>query len=258
MGGVSGFLGGLLGIGGGVVIVPALIILLDATQATTPHHTTVVSVATSLACIIFTSASAAVAQARAGMVSWTLVRRLGPFLVLGSFLAGSFAHHIPVVWFRAFIGAFLMFVAVVMLTRWSPSPHRQMPGRGLSAGIGTGGGMVSAIAGIGGGNVIVPTLVYFNTPVHVATATSSTLGVPIAVAGALGYILSGWRTTALGDGYAGYVYLPAFAALVVAAVICAPLGVRTAHRIKAQPLRRAFGVLMLFVSARMFYSAVVT
>ena len=83
-----------------------------------------------------------------------------------------------------------MFVAVVMLTSWKPSAHQTSPGLGLSALLGTGGGLVSAIAGIGGGNVIVPTLIYFNTPVHRATATSSTLGVPIALAGALGYVLA--------------------------------------------------------------------
>ena len=111
-----------------------------------------------------------------------------------------------------------------------------------------------AIAGIGGGNVIVPTLIYFNTPVHRATATSSTLGVPIALAGALGYVISGW-----GQGSAewmlGWVYLPAFVAIVVASMAFAPLGVKVAHRVQPLPLRRTFGVLLVFVSGRMLYSA---
>ncbi len=254
IGAVSGFLGGLLGIGGGVVIVPALILLFDLAGLFDTHDATAVAVATSLACIVFTSLSAATTQIRANMVDWPIVRRWALFLVLGSFLSGSFAAELPTVLFRGFIGAFLLFVAFVMLTSWKPSAHRTAPGQALSAALGTGGGLVSGIAGIGGGNVIVPTLIYFNTPVHRATATSSTLGVPIALAGALGYILSGWGREST-DWMLGWVYLPAFAAIVVAAMAFAPLGVKTAHRVAPLPLRRAFGVLLILVSGRMLYSA---
>lgn len=254
IGAVSGFLGGLLGIGGGVVIVPLLIILLDRLAFLPAGRTTAVAVATSLACVLFTSLSAATTQIRARMVDWHIVRSWAPFLVLGSFLAGWVATALPVGVFRAFIGTFLLFVAFVMLTRWRPSAHRAAPGLGLSALLGSGGGLVSGMAGIGGGNVVVPTLVYFNTPVHRATATSSTLGVPIALAGTVGYIVVGLDQD-LGPGMVGYVYLPGFFAIVCAAVLLAPFGVKAAHAIEAQPLRRAFGVLLVLVSSRMLYSA---
>ena len=104
--------------------------------------------------------------------------------------------------------------------------------------------------------MIVPTLIYFNTPVHRATATSSTLGVPIALAGAVGYIISGWGQEAA-EWMLGWVYLPTFGAIMVAAMVFAPIGVKVAHRVAPLPLRRAFGVLLVFVSARMLYSAVV-
>ncbi|MCZ6711444.1 MAG: sulfite exporter TauE/SafE family protein, partial [Gammaproteobacteria bacterium] len=110
-------------------------------------------------------------------------------------------------------------------------------------------------AGIGGGNVVVPTLLYFNIPVHRATATSSTLGVPIATAGALGYILTGWGKDLGADHMLGYVYLPSFIAIVLATVVTAPLGVWVAHRLPPVPLRRGFGALLILVSARMLYSA---
>jgi len=255
---LSGFLGGLLGIGGGVVIVPSLIILFETAGLFDPGDATVVAVATSLACIIFTSLSAAVAQTRAGMVEWTIVRRWAVFLVSGSFLAGSIADHLPAPLFRGLIGAFLLFVSFVMLTSWRPSPHRTTPGIALSGALGLGGGLVSGIAGIAGGNVVVPTLVYFNTPVHRATATSSTLGVPIALAGATGYVAAGWGALPTAPGWMlGYVYLPAFLAIVCATVLMAPVGVRTAHRIQPQALRRAFGVLLIVVACRMLYSALV-
>ena len=252
---VSGFLGGLLGIGGGVVIVPLLIVLLDLLAFLPTGQVTAVAVATSLACVLFTSLSAAYTQIRAHMVDFHIVRRWAPFLMIGSYLAGWIATALPVLVFRGLIGAFLLFVAFVMLTRWRPSPHQQSPGRGLSAVLGTAGGLASGIAGIGGGNVVVPTLIYFNTPVHRATATSSTLGVPIALAGTLGYVSVGLGQD-LGPGMVGYLYLPGFLAIVSAAVLTAPMGVKVAHAVEAQPLRRAFGVLLVIVSSRMLYTAV--
>ena len=254
IGTVSGFLAGLLGIGGGVVIVPALIILFDSLLLFSPEIATPVAVGTSLACIIFTSISAAYTQMRRRMVDWRIVRRWSGYLVIGSFLASSIALTLPVSTFRTLIGCFLGFVAFVMLTSWKPSAHRTFPGPLLSAGFGTAGGVVSGIAGIGGGNVVVPTLLYFNIPVHRATATSNTLGVPIATAGALGYVINGWRENP-GDWMLGYVYLPSFIAIVAATVIAAPLGVWVAHRVAPLPLRRAFGGLLVLVSARMLYSA---
>jgi uncharacterized protein len=250
----SGFLGGLLGIGGGIVIVPLLIVLLDVLAFLPPDQVTAVAVATSLACVLFTSLSAAITQIRARMVDWDIVRRWTPFLILGSYLAGWVATALPVLVFRGLIGVFLLFVAFVMLTRWRPSAHQQPPGVGLSAALGTAGGLVSGIAGIGGGNVVVPTLVYFNVPVHRATATSSTLGVPIALAGTLGYVTVGLNLD-LGPGMAGYLYVPGFLAIVSAAVLTAPLGVKTAHAIEPQPLRRAFGLLLILAASRMLYTA---
>jgi uncharacterized membrane protein YfcA len=254
IGAVSGFLGGLLGIGGGVVIVPALILLLDLLAFLPRDDVTAVAVATSLSCILFTSLSAAATQIRARMVEWSIVRTWTPFLILGSYLAGWIATALPVAAFRGFIGLFLLFVAFVMLTSWKPAPHMRPPGPFPSALLGLGGGVVSGIAGIGGGNVVVPTLVYFNTPVHRATATSSTLGVPIALAGSLGYVTVGLGQD-LGAGMLGYVYVPGFLAITGAAVLMAPIGVRVAHRVEAQPLRRVFGLLLIVVSSRMLYTA---
>ncbi len=258
---VAGFLGGLLGIGGGVVIVPALIIIFDlfdlvAHGAPGGNGATLTAVGTSLASIIFTSAAAARVQIRAGMVEWGVVKGWTGFLIVGSYAAGFLAAMMSLEVLRMLIGAFLLFVAMVMLTSWKPSPHRGLPGRAMSAVLGGVGGLVSGIAGIGGGNVVVPTLVYHNVPVHRATATASTLGLPIAVAGALGYMHRGWSDTSLSDGFLGFVYLPALAAIVVGSVALAPVGVRTAHRISATPLRRVFGVLLVIVSLRMFWSAI--
>jgi uncharacterized membrane protein YfcA len=249
----SGFIGGLLGIGGGVVIVPALVISYDFSARFPPETSLVMAVATSLACIIFTSASAGYAQYKAGKVRWDLFNKLLLFLLLGSFLAGWLAPLLPPQLFRAFIGLFLGLVALIMLSSWQPNGKRQFPGRVGAAGIGVGGGLTAGLAGIAGGNVIVPTLVFFNTPIHNATATSSALGVPIAIMGTLGYLASSGFS--LAQGSFGYIDLYAFLPIVAGALVAAPQGVKFAHRVPAKQLKRLFGVLLIVVSARMMYSA---
>jgi uncharacterized membrane protein YfcA len=261
VGAVAGFLGGLLGIGGGVVIAPALILLFDYTGVLTNHvsesnGTTLVAVGTSLASIAFTSAAAAVVQIRAKMVEWAVVRRFTAFLILGSYCAGFLAALLPASTLRILIGGFLAFVSVVMFTNWRPSPHRVLPGRAASAGIAGFAGLASGIAGIGGGNIIVPTLIYHNVPVHRATATTSILGFPIAIAGSLGYVTRGLTETHLSDGLLGFIYLPALAAIVCTTIVFAPLGVRVAHRVAPAPLRRMFGALLILVSLRMLWTAI--
>ncbi len=255
IGTTSGFLGGMLGIGGGVVIVPALILLLEGTGHSPAEEITLIAVATSLSCIVFTSASAAYTQYRSGKVLWPLFRRLMVFFVLGSFCAGVLSPQLPAQALRVVIGLFLAFVALVMLTNWRPAAHRELPKAPYGQGIGFAGGLMSGIAGIAGGNVIVPTLVYFNTPIHNATATSSALGVPIAAAGALSYILSGNTLAGVSAWQLGYVDVSSFVVITAAAVLCAPLGVKFAHRVPADLLKRCFGVLLVFVAGRMVYSA---
>ena len=251
----SGFLGGLLGIGGGVVIVPLLSLYFDATGRFSSDSSVLIAVATSLSCIVFTSASAAYTQFRAGKIVWPIASKLVVFLLIGSLLAGYVAPELPASVFRLFIGIFLASVAVVMLLRWQPAPHRQLPGMVGCGGIGMGGGLLAGMAGIAGGNVIVPTLVYFNVPIHNATATSSALGVPIAFMGAVGYF---WLSPPLAQpGLFGYIDVSAFVPIVIGALIAAPIGVKTAHRVAAPKLKRIFGVLLIFASARMIVTAII-
>ena len=260
VGAVAGFLGGLLGIGGGVIIVPTLIFAFDhggisAAQSGGGAAITLIAVGTSLGSIVFTSAAAARAQIRAGMVEWTIVRRFVVTLILGSYAAGFVAAMLPQALLRGVIGVFLGFVSVVMLTNWRPAPHRVLPGPAGTAGIAAFAGLLSGIAGIGGGNVVVPTLVYYNVPVHRATATASTLGFPIAIAGSLGYISRGFTDMSLANGLLGYIYLPALLAIVCTTVLFAPLGVRVAHRLSPAPLKRVFGALLILVAVRMCWTA---
>jgi len=250
LGAAAGFLGGLLGIGGGVIMVPGLLLLFD-TLGLFPDQGTLFALGTSLAVIVFTSLSAARVQIQAGKVLWPVIRAWTAWLVVGGLLASFIAVALPGSLLRGMIGAFLLGVAVVMLANWSPRVTRELPGTAGSAALGLSAGLISGLAGIGGGNVIVPTLVYHNVPMHNATATSSTFGVPVALAAALGYALHGEITTT----QIGYIYLPAALALLLASVSCAPLGVRLAHRTNPARLKRWFGALLVVVALRMFYTA---
>ena len=248
----SGFLAGLLGIGGGIVIVPALALYFAEIDRHTQENTLIVAVATSLACIIFTTAAAAITQIRAKRVNVVAARRLLPGLIIGSPLAGYFAPMLPVAFLKVFFGLFLLAVAVVMFLQWKPAPNRRFPGTRLAVVIGTATGCVSALVGIAGGNILVPTLTFFNIAPHQATATASVLGVPLALFGALSYGLSDQPTTAI--AMLGWIDLEAVLPIIVGAVIAAPLGVRFAQRVPAATLKKLFALMLLLAATRMLSS----
>lgn len=250
---VAGILAGMLGIGGGVVIVPALIFILGI-QDFPAEYLVISAVATSLCTIIFTSISAARAQIRRQAVDWQIFRGWSLTVVLGSFASGFIAAHIPATVLEIGIACFLLLVALIMLSRWVPDPSRTMPGRPGTAGLGLFSGTLSGLAGIGGGNVMVPLMVFFNVPMQRAVATSSTLGFPLALVGTLGYAVSGWNTN-ITDWSLGYVYVPAAASIALFTVLTAPLGVALSHRIPAATLKRGFGAFLLLVAGRMLFNA---
>lgn len=245
----SGFLGGLLGIGGGVVIVPVLYFLFTLTGQYPPELALLVAIATSLSCIVFTSASAAFTQIKAQRVKWDIVYKLLPSLLIGSFSAGYIAPNLPPGILRWMFGLFIGLVALIMLTNWKPQPNRTLPGSAGSSLIGMVAGLIAGLAGIAGGNVIVPTLIFFNIPAHNATATASALGVPIAGVGAVGYFVLAPAHNL--SNLFGYIDALAFVSIVTGAVITAPLGVKFAQKVPADSLKKIFGAMLGLVSLRM-------
>lgn len=245
----SGFLGGLLGIGGGVVIVPILYFLFTFTGEYSPEVAMLVAIATSLSCIVFTSASAALTQIKAQRVNWNIVCKLLPFLLVGSFSAGYIAPNLPPGILRWFFGIFIGLISIIMLTNWKPEPNRTLPGYLGSSFIGAIAGLIAGLAGIAGGNAIVPALIFFNIPAHNATATASTLGVPIAGFGAMSYFILA-PTNDIPNLF-GYIDGVAFLSIVIGAVIMAPLGVKFAQKVPAIRLKKVFGAMLMLVSLRM-------
>jgi len=249
---LAGVLAGLLGVGGGLVIVPALIwvFTLRGFPAETVAH---LAVGTSLATIIVTSISSIRAHQRRGAIRWELVWGLAPGIVVGAWLGAAIADRLPGIWLQRVFAVFLMFVAWRMLRPSAVAGDRELPGvagRFLAGGV---IGMVSAIVGIGGGTVTVPFLHACRVGIRSAIATSAACGLPIAVAGASGFVWMGLGESGLPALSLGYVYIPAFAGIVVTSAMLAPVGAKLAHTLPIEVVKRAFAVLLLVVGGRLLF-----
>jgi len=258
VGALAGVLAGLLGIGGGLVIVPALV-LIYAAQGFDSSIVMQMAVATSLASILFTGLSSVRAHQERGAVRWDLVGSLAPALMLGAFAGSHLAEAVGGDWMKRLFGIFAALIGLQMLLARRPalaeaevvaeSPDMT---RGRRLGNGVAGfviGVASAIFGIGGGSLVVPYLNATGVRMQQAVATSSACGVPIAIAGATGFIVAGWANTHLPVGAVGYVHLPSLAALVLASMPMARMGAGLAHRLPATVLRRVFALLLMLVAA---------
>lgn len=249
LGAAVGFLAGLLGIGGGMMLVPFITFLLGQ-RGVEPALAIKMAIATSMATIVFTSISSLRAHHRRGAVRWELFRGFAPGILIGGLVAGAglFAllkGTVLAVLFALFVG----FSATQMLLDRKPSPSRTLPGPLGQAAAGAGFGGLSSLVGAGGAFVSVPFMVWCNVPIHQAVATSAALGLPIALASTLGYVIGGWSLPAALPGAFGYLWLPALGIIVCASVLTAPLGARTAHSMQTRQLRRVFALLLYALAA---------
>ena len=252
VGAFAGFIAGLLGIGGGMVVVPIVLWLLERQQIG-GEHVQHLALGTSFAVMVFTTFSGALAQHRKGAVRWDIVRRMAPAMVAGGLIGSLLAHLLPTKGLQIFFILFAYTVAVQTLLRFKPKPSRHLPGTGGTAGAGGLFGLLSSWVGIGGGSLSVPFMLYCNVTVHQAVGTSSGLAWPMAVSGAIGYLVSGWQVSGLPAGTLGFWYLPAVAVLAACTVLFAPLGVKVAHKLPADALKTAFGLLLLAIATQMLW-----
>ncbi len=251
----AGILSGLLGIGGGLVIVPMLIASL--TWQKIPNEFIMhLALGTSMATIIFTSVSSFMAHHKRGAVHWSIVKQVIPGILIGTFLGSCVAARLSGPFLKGFFVVFLYYVATQMLTNKKPKPSREVPGNVGMFGVGNIIGGVSSLVGIGGGTLSVPFMMWCNVPVHEAIGTSAAIGFPIAIAGTFGYIYNGFHAVGLPAYSFGYAYLPALAGIVLASILTAPLGVRLAHSLPVPKLKRVFAVLLLVVATRMLISLI--
>ena len=255
LGAATGFAAGLLGIGGGMLMVPFLTLLFSA-RGYPPQHLVHMAIATSLATILFTSVSSVRAHHEHGAVLWRVAALLAPGILLGSLVGAQIAGRLPTFWLSMVFAVFVGFSAVQMLLDRKPKPTRELPKSAGMFGVGTVIGFISSLVGAGGGFISVPFMVWSNVKIHNAVATSAALGFPIAAAGTVGYIVAGMSDAGLPSGTLGFVYLPALVAIAAASVLTAPLGARVAHALDTKPLKRVFAILLILLAAYMAYKGV--
>lgn len=252
VGAIAGILAGLLGVGGGLVIVPMLVYTFTW-QHFSYEHIMHLALGTSLASIMFTSISSYTAHNRLGAVRWDIFWRIVPGILVGTFLGSCVASKMSTAFLSIFFVIFLYYVAFQMLLDRKPNPSRQLPEKLGMFGVGNVIGAVSSFVGIGGGSLSVPFMIWCNVPTHHAIGTSAAIGLPIAISGTLGYVYSGMYASQLPDWSVGFVYAPAFLGIVSASVLTAPFGAKIAHRLPVKRLKQVFAVLLTIMGTRVLY-----
>lgn len=246
LGAAAGVLAGLFGVGGGIIIVPVLVLSFTA-QGIDPAVLTHLAVGTSLATIVFTSINSVLEHQRKGAVLWPVFAWMTLGILLGAGLGALTAAAINGPLLQKIIGVFAIVIAIQMGLELKPRASRAVPGR---AGLTAAGGVIgwaSAIFGIGGGSLTVPFLTWRSVSMQQAVATSSACGLPIAVASALGFMLIGWHEPGLPPWSVGFVYLPAMAGIAITSMFFARFGARLAHKLSPRLLKRLFALLLLVV-----------
>ncbi|WP_298135390.1 sulfite exporter TauE/SafE family protein [Acidiferrobacter sp.] len=249
---VTGLLTGMLGIGGGSVVVPALVYVF-AKEHLPAGLAMKLAIGTSLANILFTSLAAISAQQKRRAIDWSVAAPLGAATLVGSLASGYLAGLLPGLVLKEIFGVFLTAVGLQLFADWHPAAHWRLPSYPGLVGVGIGIGAMSALLGIGGGSLTVPFLTACNVDMRRAIAISATLGFPIALFGAMGLALSGQHRAGLPPGALGYIYLPALAGLTTVAMLVVPVGVYLAHNLPVAQLKRVFGVLLIAVGVQMVF-----
>jgi uncharacterized membrane protein YfcA len=252
-GALVGVLAGMLGIGGGMTLVPILSALFAAQQFA-PGHSVHLALGTAMASAVFTSSASVREHHRHGAVDWPVVRRFVPGMLAGALLSTLASGWIPQ---RVLALAFAVIVfggATQILLGAKPAAARRLPGTAGLAAVGVAIGMVCGLVSAGGAFLTVPFMLWCGVPMHRAIGTGAAIGIPVAAMGTLGFVASGWPVAALPAWSLGFVYLPALAALVLASSLTAPVGARLAHRLPVLTLKRIFALLLYVLAVKMAVS----
>ncbi|MFK8068357.1 MAG: sulfite exporter TauE/SafE family protein [Gammaproteobacteria bacterium] len=251
-GAIAGMTAGLLGLGGGAVIVPILFVIFHA-QGVAPESTMQLALGTSLATIVFTSISSGLSHHRLGNVNVSTFISLTPGILAGALLGAGIADMLTTEVLKRGFGLFEILIALQIGFGFKPAAHRTLPGQvGLTA---SGGviGTVSSVMGIGGGSLTVPFLLWNNVSMKQAVGTSAACGLPIAVSGAIGFLIAGLDNPKLPEWSLGYIYLPAAFCIVSTSVCFAPIGAKLANRLPIMTLKRAFALFLAFIGLKMLF-----
>ena len=253
---VAGFAAGIFGIGGGFIVVPALMLVLPLLGGD-KHQYAHVAIGTSAATIILTSLRSLRSHAKRGAVEFEILRAWAPWLIVGDaigvILAGHVDGHVLLLIFA--IGVLLMSLNFLVPRLSDHVISDSMPGLAPRVAIAGGLGTFSSLLGIGGGTIAIMVMTLHGRSIHRAIATASGIGALIAIPSAIGFAIIGFREPGLPWGSLGYVNLPATIVIASMSVLTAPLGVAAAHSLPAGPLKRVFGVYLIFISLVMLRNA---
>ncbi|RUM92530.1 MAG: sulfite exporter TauE/SafE family protein [Thiomicrospira sp.] len=248
---IAGFFAGLLGIGGGLIIVPVLTsVFLYFIEG---PHLVHLAIGTSMATILITSLASVKAHHRHDAVRWDIVKTLTPGIFIGGILGGWISQYISAPMLAKIFAVIEFGIALKMLLDLQPNPHREMPGIAGRSVAGTIIGSISALVGIGGGALNTPYMVWHNVSMRQAIATSAACSLPIAAAGTLGFLIGGWNVPNLPDHAIGYIYWPAFLGIVIASFFTAPIGAAMTHKLPVKTLKRIFAILLIILAIKMFW-----
>lgn len=250
LGVVAGLLAGLLGIGGGLVVVPILFFTLS--HAGIQHEVMHLAIGTSFFTIVFTAISNTLAHHKRGAVLWPVVRALSPGLVLGVIAGSYFASSLKSAYLLIFFTCFLIYAAVNMLRGGAKTEGcRPMPGPAGLFGVGGVIGFLCSLVGIAGAPMTIPFLCWCSATIRQAMGTAAAVGLPIALTGTVTYMYTGWGVPGLPEYTLGYIYLPAALGIVVPSVLVAPLGAALSHRLPVGMLKKIFAVFLFVLATRM-------
>jgi len=253
LGAIAGLLAGLFGIGGGIIVVPVLVLAFNI-QGINPEIVFYMAIATSLANIIFTSLSAIRIHQKKSAIQWYLVKPISVGMLIGSFVGVNTALNIPAIYLQASFGAFAIFLSLRMMLSRLGAGRSDLPGPMVLGATGVFIGWVSVLFGIGGGNLLVTWLSNRQLVMQKAVATASACGFAIAVSGALSNALLGWGNPMLPANSLGYIYLPALLGIVLTSSFTASYGSVIAHRLSPKLLKQLFAWMLLLMGLRMLTS----
>jgi len=249
-GALVGLLAGLLGIGGGMTLVPLLAALFDA-QALSQAHGVHLALGTAMASAVLTASASVRAHHLRGVVDWRIATYLAPGMVLGSLLS-SVASGWVVQRHLALAFALIVYggATQMLLGRREPTAIA-LPGRTVTLLIGLAIGVVCGLVSAGGTFLTVPWMLHCGVPMLTAIGTGAAIAIPVVFIGTVGYVLTGWHVADLPPHSVGFVYLPALLALVVASWPMATVGAHLAHRLPVVALKRIFALLLYALATRM-------
>lgn len=253
LGAIAGLIAGIFGLGGGIIIVPTLIFTftyLNFESSVLTH----IAIGTSLASIIFTSLSAIVVHHKRAAIDWSLAIKLSIGMFFGGLLGAYFANLVSGEALQNIFACYALFVAIQMWFVLTPKATYSLPKRLGCSVLGIIIGFVSGLFGIAGGSLVVPILTFYNVTITRAIATSSVTGFPIALSGALGYLITGLEAQNLPENAIGYIYWPAMLGIVLSSTYFAKIGAKLTHGLNPRILKKAFSILMLLVSAKLLLS----